>query len=103
MQAKANQEDVEFLMTTSEAAALLRMHPFSLHRLRSKGDREIPWTRVRGRIFYLRSDLLAVIESGKFGKAAVPAKPFGARGAVIRNGRPRQSPGRPRGTTRRIP
>jgi hypothetical protein len=88
--ATTNNEYMDQLLTTNEAAALLALHPFTLHRWRCHGQTDLPWYKVAGRIRYRRGDLVAFVEAGRLGKAAVPTRPFGNREDGNGNGRPRK-------------
>lgn len=71
--------DPDQLLDTNQTAALLGLHPFTLHRWRCNGDRTLPWTKVGGRIRYRRADIQVFTEAGYFGRGPTPTRPFGSR------------------------
>ena len=46
------------LMTTSEAAEMLRLHPDTLRHWRSTGSVDLPFVRVGGSVRYSESEVL---------------------------------------------
>lgn len=62
---KLRQPPASYLLTTNEAGTYLVISPATLVTQRSRGTSQVPFYRVMGRIFYRRSDLDALIESGR--------------------------------------
>ncbi len=56
----------ETLLTTSQALDFLRVSKVTLHGWRMSG--KVPYRRIGRRVFYVKSELLAALESGRRGR-----------------------------------
>lgn len=57
----------EELLSTPEAAKILKLHPQTLHNDRSR-SRRLPFVRVGRKVFYRLSDIEAYLASGFVGR-----------------------------------
>lgn len=64
-----NAEKLGDIVTTKEAARILRCHPMTLNLNRAKPN-PIPFIKVGRKVFYTVQDLREVIAAGYHGKAA---------------------------------
>jgi hypothetical protein len=56
------------ILNPKEAAAFLRLSPATLHKMKATG--EVKYLKMGGRIFYRRSELLALVERSEQYNAA---------------------------------